>query len=390
MDITFTVKKQTLLRTDGKSIAENSLLYLKAVFDLDEDWSASNVVKKAVFERPDGSTPYHVMLGSQGCASNEAYVAPEVLRKGSFTVGLIGVKGSGNDVVRMTTNVITVNVIRSGALEGENSNVTPELADQIEAALGECETKSERVPYIGNDGFWYYYSYAEPEGWVKGEKAAGTDGVDGTNGKSAYQIAVDNGYTGTESQWLASLNGAQGDPGRDGINGVNGKSTYEIAVDNGYTGTEEQWLASLVGPAGATGANGKSAYEIAVDNGYTGTEEHWLASLKGDPGQNGSNGKSAYEIAVENGYTGTEAQWLASLVGPTGATGATGANGSNGSDGKSAYEVAVENGFVGTEAAWLASLVGATGPQGPKGDPGGIDYLTVVDGKICVTYEEEE
>ena len=32
-------------------------------------------------------------------------------------------------------------------------------------------------------------------------------GSDGKPGKSAYQIAVDNGFTGTETEWLESLNG---------------------------------------------------------------------------------------------------------------------------------------------------------------------------------------
>lgn len=31
-----------------------------------------------------------------------------------------------------------------------------------------------------------------------------------TDGLSAYQIAVDNGFTGTEAEWLASLKGADG------------------------------------------------------------------------------------------------------------------------------------------------------------------------------------
>jgi hypothetical protein len=35
----------------------------------------------------------------------------------------------------------------------------------------------------------------------------------GTPGKSAYQIAVDNGFVGTEAQWLASLQGAAGEDG---------------------------------------------------------------------------------------------------------------------------------------------------------------------------------
>ena len=37
-----------------------------------------------------------------------------------------------------------------------------------------------------------------------------------------------------------------------------GKSAYEIAKENGYTGTEQEWLNSLKGQDGATG---KSAYE---------------------------------------------------------------------------------------------------------------------------------
>lgn len=74
--------------------------------------------------------------------------------------------------------------------------------------------------------------------------------------------------------------------------GADGKSAYEIAVANGFTGTEAQWLESLKGDDGndGTGTNGKSAYEIAVANGFTGTEAEWLASLKGSQGQPGQTG----------------------------------------------------------------------------------------------------
>lgn len=34
----------------------------------------------------------------------------------------------------------------------------------------------------------------------------------GADGKSAYEIAVANGFTGTESDWLASLKGADAEP----------------------------------------------------------------------------------------------------------------------------------------------------------------------------------
>ena len=58
-----------------------------------------------------------------------------------------------------------------------------------------------------------------------------------------------------------------------------GYSAYEVAVLNGYTGTEEEWLESLVGPQGPKGEEGKSAYEVAVENGYQGTEEEWTEAF---------------------------------------------------------------------------------------------------------------
>ena len=64
--------------------------------------------------------------------------------------------------------------------------------------------------------------------------------------------------------------------GRLYIYGTRGYSAYEVAVRNGYEGTEQEWLDSLVGPQGEQGIEGKSAYEVAVENGYIGTEEEWV------------------------------------------------------------------------------------------------------------------
>lgn len=82
----------------------------------------------------------------------------------------------------------------------------------------------------------------------------------------------------------ANIKGPQGNPG------TNGKSAYQIALDNGFVGTEQEWLASLQGSDGDNGTDGKSAYQIAVENGYSGTEVQWLASLKGDKGDKGDDG----------------------------------------------------------------------------------------------------
>lgn len=48
------------------------------------------------------------------------------------------------------------------------------------------------------------------------------------------------GPTGPQGQ-----QGQQGEPGNNGNNGSAGKSAYEIAVENGFVGTEAQWIESL-------------------------------------------------------------------------------------------------------------------------------------------------
>lgn len=88
--------------------------------------------------------------------------------------------------------------------------------------------------------------------------------------------------------------------GGEGATGADGRSAYQVAVDNGFQGTVTQWLASLVGPPGAAGAastvpgpagaDGKSAYQLARDGGYGGTQTQWLASLVGAPGVKGDKG----------------------------------------------------------------------------------------------------
>ena len=121
----------------------------------------------------------------------------------------------------------------------------------------------------------------------------GVAGPRGEKGYSAYELAVKNGYTGTEEEWLKSLQGPQGvkgdtgavgpagNNGADGKDGADGLSAYEIAVQRGFNGNEDAWLQSLQGPqgekgpAGADGKDGLSAYSIAVKNGYTGSESEW-------------------------------------------------------------------------------------------------------------------
>lgn len=62
---------------------------------------------------------------------------------------------------------------------------------------------------------------------ISNEQGSTTPGPQGDPGKSAYQVALDNGFKGTEQEWLASLKGSKGpkgDPGQNGSKGVDGKT----------------------------------------------------------------------------------------------------------------------------------------------------------------------
>lgn len=125
-----------------------------------------------------------------------------------------------------------------------------------------------------------------------------------------------------------------------GTNGAPGKSAYEVAVDQGYTGTVTQWLASLVGPAGPqgpagpTGAQGPTGAPGAQGPaGATGPQgpagpagADGAPGPKGDPGLQGPTGDTG-----PAGPTGPQ--------GPKGDTGATGATGPQGPQGPAGASV---------------------------------------------------
>lgn len=154
------------------------------------------------------------------------------------------------------------------------------------------------------------------------------------------QIGVLDNLTTTEkSSLVGAINELKSAIDSGAYNGSDGKSAYDIAVDNGFNGTESEWLTSLQGADGAQGIQGAK--------GDTGAQ-----GIQGVAGQDGAAGATAYEVWLSAGNTGSEAEYIASLKG------ADGVAGQDGADGASAYEVAVANGFDGTESEWLESLKG--------------------------------
>ena len=125
------------------------------------------------------------------------------------------------------------------------------------------------------------------------------------NGKSAYEIAVEEGFTGTEEEWLESLHGQDGKNGTDGKDGVDGytpikgkdyfdgedgHSAYEIAVAEGFVGTKSEWIESLHGADGYTPQKGIDYFDGA--DGYT--PQKGIDYFDGKDGKNGTDGKDGY------------------------------------------------------------------------------------------------
>jgi hypothetical protein len=85
-------------------------------------------------------------------------------------------------------------------------------------------------------------------------KKDGQDGQDGDNGLSAYEIALENGFVGTEIEWLESLQGQDGQDGTNGVDGTDGqdgqdgkpayKSYLDTTTDNPPL-TEQEWSDSF-------------------------------------------------------------------------------------------------------------------------------------------------
>ena len=78
----------------------------------------------------------------------------------------------------------------------------------------------------------------------------GNGGGAGEPGKSAYEIAVEQGFEGDEQAWLESLKGEKGDAGPQGPTGPKGEPG-----EQGPAG--EQGVEGPQGPPGKDGADGE-------------------------------------------------------------------------------------------------------------------------------------
>ena len=228
--IKFLVKGQNIETLEHEVIAADQVSFVNIHFVFDNNWKP---LHKVVQFTQDEIT-YNRVLGTE----NTSCFLPAELTAGTVKMSLFGYDAEATETVRATTIVKTLHIRPSG-FEGENSNVppTPDLYQQL----------LEKISEKGKDG------------------------------KSAYEIAIEHGFVGTEADWLESLKGVDGKDGCDGRNGVDG-----LPGKDGKDGAD-----GLPGRDGINGSDGKSAYIIAVEHGFTGTENEWLQSLKGADGKDG-------------------------------------------------------------------------------------------------------
>ncbi|MBQ9773739.1 MAG: hypothetical protein IJW30_03655 [Clostridia bacterium] len=100
----------------------------------------------------------------------------------------------------------------------------------------------------------------------------GADGADGAHGKSAYELAVEDGFSGSLHDWLLSLaikgdtgaTGATGAAGADGADGIDGIGVQDVRIS-----TKGHLLVTLT--------NG-----VVLDAGYVGTEREGLGDVDGE------------------------------------------------------------------------------------------------------------
>ena len=201
----FLVKNQSIEVIEREIIAADQIAFVTLKFVFDGDWKKFHKVVQ--FSQCDET--YNLVLGTDG----NSCLLPAELHEGAVKMSVFGYDAENTSGLRATTVPITLHIRPSGFV-GDGSTPIPPTPDLYQQLLDKM--------------------------------------VQGVDGKSAYEIAKEHGYSGTEDQWLASLKGETGATGKTGKKGADGLSAYEIAQRNGYKDSEEEWLKSLHGKDGIT------------------------------------------------------------------------------------------------------------------------------------------
>lgn len=279
-------------------------------------------------------------------------------------------------LAKLSSGVISEN------LDGEISN-QESLVEQIKAAL------TDKASVIGIVSV----NKTSTEGLVDTYTITFTDGSTSTftitNGKSAYQHALEAGYTGTENEFADKLAGYDVSmigswTLNDDLNLTTLPSMSEVwftsnGVEYGIIGRSQIGASDLgifslyymqIGATTNTRVyvSNPSGHEL-VQHGWTDNRLKTINIVK-EPDENiaawiRANGRKAAQQQQADARLKTKSKRLVDAINEI-----SDKIDEGGANGLSAYEIAVNNGFEGTEQEWLDSLVGADGEKGEKGEPG--------------------
>ncbi len=282
----FLVKNQKIEVLEREVLASDQIAFVSVKFVFDGVWKTLH----KVVQFTQCEETYNLVLGTEGTTC----LLPAELHPGAVKMSLFGYDAESDTTLRATTVPVTLHIRPSGFVADGDTPIppTPDLYTHLLKKLDEKAAGLQN----GKDGFSPKVKAEQMESGVvitivdaDGETSAtlhnGANGEKGTDGKSAYQIAVEQGYQGSESDWLSSLKGDKGEKGNTGAkgnpgqDGADGKSAYAIAVEHGYEDSEEKWLLSLKGEKGDPGDRG----------------------LQGVPGEKGEKGDAG--VAGKDGFS---------------------------------------------------------------------------------------
>ena len=300
----FLVKQQKIEVLEREVVASDQIAFVSVKFVFDGAWK----VLHKVVQFTQCEETYNLVLGTEGTTC----LLPAELHPGAVKMSLFGYDAESDTTLRATTVPVTLHIRPSGFVEDGATPIppTPDLYTQLLKKLDEKAAGLQN----GKDGFSPKVKTEQMESGVvitivdaDGETSATLhNGANGEKGSSAYQIAVEQGYQGSESDWLSSLKGDKGEKGNTGAkgnpgqDGAEGKSAYAIAVEHGYENSEDEWLLSLKGEKGDTGERGEKGEKgDPGDRGLQGVPGE--KGEKGDAGVAGKDGFSPIANVVKNG-----------------------------------------------------------------------------------------
>ena len=250
----FLVKQQKIEALEREVIASDQIAFVSVKFMFDGAWKTLH----KVVQFTQCEETYNLMLGIDGTTC----LLPSELHPGAVKMSLFGYDAESDTTLRATTVPVTLHIRPSGFVADGDTPIPPTL-DLYTQLLKKLDEKAAGLQN-GKDGFSPKVKTEQMEFGVvitivdaDGETSAtlhnGANGEKGTDGKSAYQIAVEQGYQGSESDWLSSLKGDKGEKGDTGLQGERG--------EKGETGQQgEQGPMGEKGEKGDAGVAGKDGF----------------------------------------------------------------------------------------------------------------------------------